>query len=123
MTLPNETNLPPKKEVKYLGFWLDRKLNFRTHCQTRVANAKKTLYAMMSLLNSEWKLASNAVKQFYFTCIVPIADYGSEICFQFNDQNQKHYLKMFYWLQNIAIKKILKVLKSHQLKWWKLNVI
>ena len=79
MTLPNKTNLQSKKKIKYLEFWLDRKLNFRNHCQTHVTNAKKALYAMMSLLNSEWELLSNAVKQFYFTCIVSIADDDSEI--------------------------------------------
>ena len=107
MILSNGKTLTPQSEVKYLGFWLDRKLNFKKHCQIRVTNAKKALYAMMSLLNSEWNLLSNATKQLYFKCIVSIADYGSEIWFQSNDQKQKHFLKMFDQLQNTVMKKIL----------------
>ena len=81
MILPNGKILTPQVEVKYLGFWLDRKLNFKKHCQTRVTNAKKALYAMMSLLNFERNLLLNAVRQLYFTCIVSIADYESKIYF------------------------------------------
>ena len=44
-------------------------------------------------------------------CIVFIVNYGSEIWFQFNDQKQKHFLKMFDKLQNTAMKKILKIFK------------
>ena len=40
MMLSNEKILTPQTEVKYLGFWLDRKLNFKKHCQIRVTNAK-----------------------------------------------------------------------------------
>ena len=72
MILSNEKILTSQSKVKYLGFWLNRKLNFKKHCQIRVTNAKKALYAMMSLLNSEWDLLSNAAKQLYFTCIVPL---------------------------------------------------
>ena len=110
-----------KKKVKYLGFWLDKKLNFKKHCQIRVTNAKKTLYAMISLLNFKWELASNAIGQFHFTCIVPIADNDSEIWFQFNDQKQKHYLKMFDQLQNIVMKKILEVFKTTLIEMMKIE--
>ena len=51
---------------------------------------------MMSLLNFEWDLLPNAARKLYLTCIVPIADYRSEIWFQPNDQKQKHFLILFF---------------------------
>ena len=37
--LPNGTILEPKNFVKWLGVWLDRKLNYKKHVETRIASA------------------------------------------------------------------------------------
>ena len=87
----------------------------------RVTNAKRALYAIMSLLNSEWELLSNAIKQLYFMCVVSIADYRSEIWFQSNKQKQKHLLKMFDQLYNIVMMKILGIFKTTSIEIMKIE--
>lgn len=54
--LPNNTVIKPKTCIRWLGVWLDRKLNFKVHVQTKIAAARRTLHSLFRLLNSEWGL-------------------------------------------------------------------
>ena len=108
ITLPNGTILLPKQHVKYLGIWLDRKLNFKKHVDVRIANATRALYAIIRLMHSEYGLKPNAARQLYLACITPISDYGSEIWYS----GQKSFESKFAKLQNLAMRKILSVFRS-----------
>ena len=59
--LPNGTILEPKSFVKWLGVWLDRKLNFKKHVETRIASANRSFFAIQNLMKSEWGLKPTAV--------------------------------------------------------------
>ena len=103
ITLPNNTVIKPKTCVRWLGVWLDRKLKFKVHVQTKIATATRTLHSLFRLMNSEWGLNAKSGKQLYLACVTSISDYGAEIWWN----NQKSYLAKFRKLQNAALRKIL----------------
>ncbi|CUS06679.1 unnamed protein product, partial [Tuber aestivum] len=59
--------------------WLDRKLLFNYHVKQKTAAATRALNMISRLSNSEWGLSAPAIRQLYYTCITPIADYGAEV--------------------------------------------
>lgn len=101
--LPNDTVIKPKTCQKWLGVYLDRKLNFKKHVQEKTASAKRVLIVINRLQNSEWGLPSKASKQLYQTCINSISDYGAEIWWK----SQSIFVEKFQKIQNFALRKIL----------------
>ena len=79
VALPNGTVLHPKEVVRWLGIWLDWKLNFKCHVQKRIMAATSAMYSVLRLMNSEWGLSAHAGRQLYLACVTAISDYGSEI--------------------------------------------
>src|SRR5437879_13344047 len=79
VTLPHGTIIHPSQHLRWLGVWLDRKLLFNYHVQQKTAVATRALNMISRLANSEWGLSVPAMRQLYYTCITPIADYGAEI--------------------------------------------
>jgi hypothetical protein len=79
VTLPHGTIIHPSKHLRWLGVWLDRKLLFNYHVQQKTAAATRALNLISRLSNSEWGLSAPAMRQLYYSCITPIADYGAEI--------------------------------------------
>ena len=62
LELPNGTVLEPKNVVKWLGVWLDRKLNFKKHVETRISSANRSFFAIQNLMKSEWGLKPTACR-------------------------------------------------------------
>ena len=88
--LSNNTILKSKINVKWLGIYMDRILNFKKHVQNRIALTNRVLHSINWLQNLKWGLKSNARSQIYQTYITSISDYGAEILY--NAQNpQKSY--------------------------------
>ena len=83
-------------------------MGFKKHIEIRVNSATNALYLISSLFKSEWELSANAVRQLYLTCVLPIAEYDSEIWFQ----NQRQYIDLYQKLQNKALRKILGAFKT-----------
>ena len=103
--LLNNMIIKSKTYVQWLEVWLNQKLNFKVHVQTKIATVTKTLHSLFRLMNSEWELNIKSEKQLYLTCITSISDYDVEIWWN----NQKSYLVKFRKLQNAALWKILSV--------------
>ncbi len=103
--LLNNTVIKSKTCVWWLEVWLNRKLNFKVHVQTKIVTVTRTLHSLFRLMNSEWKLNVKSEKQLYLTCITSINDYDVKIWWN----NQKSYLVKFCKLQNAALQKILSV--------------
>ncbi len=101
--LLNNTVIKSKTCVRWLEVWLNRKLNFKVHVQTKIATVTRTLHSLFRLMNSEWELNVKLDKQLYLKCVTSISDYGAEIWWN----NQKSYLVKFRKLQNAALRKIL----------------
>jgi hypothetical protein len=104
-----DTNIiHPSGVLRWLGVWLDRKLSFNHHVQTRIASAKRTLSAIQRLASSEWGLSAAGMRKLYVSCIVPIAYFGAEAWWKhqvgFADQLQK--------LQSAANRRILGAFKT-----------
>ncbi|CUS07141.1 unnamed protein product, partial [Tuber aestivum] len=79
VTLPHGTIIYPSQHLRGLGVWLDSKLLFNCHVQQKTAAATRTLNMISRLSNSEWGLSATAMRQLYYTCFTPIADYGVEV--------------------------------------------
>ncbi len=99
--LLNNMIIKSKTCIWWLEVWLNRKLNFKVHVQTKIATVTRTLHSLFRLMNSEWKLNVKSEKQLYLTCITSISDY-----------NQKSYLVKFRKLQNAALRKILNAFRT-----------
>ncbi len=101
--LLNNMIIKSKTCVRWLEVWLNRKLNFKVHVQTKIATVTRTLHSLFKLMNSKWELNVKSEKQLYLTCVTSISDYKVEIWWN----NQKSYLVKFRKLQNAALRKIL----------------
>jgi ribonuclease HI len=100
--------IDPKNLTKWLGVWLDSKLNFKEHVEKKIADATRTFYQIARLSNTERGLSFQAMRQLYIACITSIADYGVPIWWN----NQKHLLEKYQKLQNQALRKILGAFKT-----------
>jgi len=79
VTLPHGTVISPSEHIRWLGVWLDWKLLFNYYVQQKTAAATRAFNLISRLSNSEWRLSAPAMRELYYTCITPIADYGAEI--------------------------------------------
>ena len=102
--LLNDTVVKSKICIWWLKVWLNRKLNFKMHVQTKIIAVTRTLHSLFRLINSEWELNMKSERQLYLACIIIISDYDVEIWWN----NQKSYAIKFRKLQNATLRKILK---------------
>ena len=65
--------------TKWLGFWLDPKLSFKTHFENRMASAKGALHRVASLGRSNGGLSINLMRRVVVAAVTSVALYGSEI--------------------------------------------
>ncbi len=77
--LLNNMIIKSKTCVWWLEVWLNWKLNFKVHVQTKIVTVTRTLHSLFRLMNSEWELNVKLEKQLYLTCITSISDYDVEI--------------------------------------------
>jgi ribonuclease HI len=103
--------IKPKNEVRYLGIFLDSKLNFKYHVNKKINAAESALNNIIRLSNTEKGLSFQAMRQLYIACISSIADFGIQIWWKIN-KNQKSIIKKYQKLQNRALRKILGVFKT-----------
>ncbi len=54
--LLNNMIIKSKTCVRWLEVWLNRKLNFKVHVQTKIMTVTRMLHSLFRLMNSEWKL-------------------------------------------------------------------
>ncbi len=102
--LLNDTVVKSKICIWWLEVWLNRKLNFKMHVQTKIVAVTRTLHSLFKLMNSEWELNAKSERQLYLACVTIISDYDVEIWWN----NQKSHAIKFRKLQNAALRKILK---------------
>ncbi len=65
-----------KPTVKWLGIWLDSKLNFKEYVEKKVAQTTRIFHQIKKLSNIERGLSFQAIRQLYIACITSITDYG-----------------------------------------------
>ncbi len=116
--LLNNMIIKSKTCIWWLEVWLNRKLNFKVHVQTKIATVIRTLHSLFRLMNSEWELNVKSEKQLYLACITSISDYDVKIWWN----NQKSYLVKFRKLQNAALRKILSVFQTSSINAMQIEV-
>jgi hypothetical protein len=65
--------------TKWLGFWLDPKLSFKTHFENRMASAKGALQRVASLSRGNGGLSINLMRRVVVAAVTSVALYGSEV--------------------------------------------
>lgn len=75
-----QQNFTIKQEAtRWLGFWLDPRLSFKTHFENRLASAKGALQRVSSLSRSNGGLSVNLMRRVVVAAVTSVATYGSEI--------------------------------------------
>ena len=106
--LLNDIVVKSKICIQWLEVWLNWKLNFKMHVQTKIVAVTRTLHSLFRLMNSEWELNAKSERQLYLACIIIISDYDVKIWWN----NQKSHAIKFHKLQNAALWKILKAFQT-----------
>ncbi|KAB5587930.1 Reverse transcriptase from mobile element jockey protein [Ceratobasidium theobromae] len=86
--------------VRWLGFFLDRRLNFKDHVSRMATRAKCILGGMRMLGNSLRGLSVYHARMLVNACIVPILTYGFALWF--HGRNSKTHCKTLQTVQNLA---------------------
>lgn len=68
-----------QEATKWLGFWLDSKLSFKTHFENRMASARGALHRVASLSRSNGGLPINLMRRVVVAAVTSVALYGSEV--------------------------------------------
>lgn len=65
--------------VRFLGVWMDSKLNFRVHIQKIIDTCKKVINIMRCLAGAEWGAHRQSLKSIYVALLGATIDYGSMV--------------------------------------------
>jgi hypothetical protein len=74
-----ESLIQPSNCVRWLGFFLDKRLSYKNHVQTKVTAAQNVFQRLRRLGNTQRGLSAAATRQIYITCISSIRDYGVQL--------------------------------------------
>lgn len=97
-----------QEATKWLGFWLDSKLSFKTHFENRIASAKGALQRVSSLSRSNGGLSADLMRRVVVAAVTSVALYGSEIWWR----GQKDRVKKVQLLLNSQARAITGLLTS-----------
>ena len=75
--LLNKIEINTIKECKYLGLWLDKHLNFKTHIDKTHSKLQGSLYRLYNLLKTGIKLFPKTIMQVFKCKSRPIVEYAS----------------------------------------------
>lgn len=108
VTLPGDQEVIPKDIVKWLGFYFDQHLTFKTHINTRTSQARQAFERMRRLASTGYGLSFSALRNIYRACVLSIADYGAPVW----ATTSKAKSRPLQALQSKATKRILGVFKT-----------
>ena len=76
IVLFNEIILNSQKIIKYLGIYLNKKLNFKIHVNHKIVTVKWNLHAILTLIKLKKGLNFMTTRQLFLSCICTISNYG-----------------------------------------------
>jgi len=88
------------KVVRFLGMWMDSKLNFGVHIQKVIEKCKKGINVLRCLSGVDWGASCQSLKRIYYAVIRSNMDYGSVVYSSAN----KTLLKKIQVIQNQALR-------------------
>ncbi|KAK0470526.1 hypothetical protein IW261DRAFT_1316432, partial [Armillaria novae-zelandiae] len=71
-----EVAIAPKLSTRWLGFFFDAKLTFRSHVKEMVARAELVVNGIGMLANTVRGLSQNHMRHIYMSCVLPVLTYG-----------------------------------------------
>jgi hypothetical protein len=71
-----DLSIQPTQSAKYLGVWLDKHLDFKTHRQKLLAKGNGSLEALRAMTGSTWGTSLVAMRKVYQAVVVPQMLYG-----------------------------------------------
>lgn len=86
--------------VRFLGMWMDYKLNFGVHIQKLIEKCKKGINVLRCLSGADWGASCQSLKRIYYAVIRSNIDYGSMVYSSAN----KTLLKKIQVIQNQALR-------------------
>ena len=66
-------------EAKYLGIWLDQKLNWHRHIEETVAKSKRLIFTVNRTTRLKWGLSSEVLRILWRQAFEPIILYSCPI--------------------------------------------
>jgi hypothetical protein len=108
-----ESLIQPSNCVRWLGFFLDTKLSYKKHVQTKAASAQKVFQRLQRLGNTQKGLTTQATRQLYTACVSSIADYGIQLWW---GKKKNCLLREYKQLQSAALRQILGAFKGSPTK-------
>jgi hypothetical protein len=103
-----QTFIIKQEATRWLGFWLDPKLSFKTHFKNRISSATGALQRISSLSRSNGGLSVNLMRRVVMAAVTSVAMYGAEIWWR----GQKDRLHKMQLLLNSQARAITGLLKS-----------
>lgn len=97
-----------QEATRWLRFWLDSKLSFKTHFENRMASAKGALQRVASLSTSNGGLSVNLMRRVVIAAVTSVAMYSSEIWWR----GQKDRVRKVQLLLNSQARAITGLLRS-----------
>jgi hypothetical protein len=97
-----------QEATRWLGFWLDSKLLFKTHFENRMASARGALQRVSSLSRSNGGLSVNLMRRVVVAAVTSVAMYGAEIWWR----GQKDRVRRVQLLLNSQARAITGLLRS-----------
>src|SRR5690606_14863891 len=108
LRLPNGNMVVPKACLHWLGVWLASKLSFKEHVKIKATAAQGSFALICRLANIEKGLSAAGMRQLYQSCMISMADYGSEVWWK----GQKHLANKLQLLQNSTTRSILDAFRT-----------
>lgn len=105
-----DQNIQPSIEVRWLGLWLDPKLNFSLHVLKMQKRGKATIAQLGRISHCYWGLTSRETRKLISTVLKPRILFGSIAWL--TTKNQHKVNKIFKLLQNAANRLILGAFRS-----------
>lgn len=94
ITLPGPDNslvsVKPQPILKWLGFFLDSKLNFTAHVRHYATKAKSIVMGYKMLGNTRRGLSQAMLRRIYIACVLLVATYGSVVWWSPDRQVKSH---------------------------------
>jgi hypothetical protein len=103
--------------TKWIGFWPDSKLSFKTHFENRMASAKGALHRVASLSRSNGGLSNDLMRRVIVAAVTSVALYGSEVWWR-GQQDRVNKLQV---LLNSQARAITGLLRSTPLAFLQVN--
>ncbi|QRW06896.1 Reverse transcriptase from mobile element jockey protein [Ceratobasidium sp. AG-Ba] len=95
----------PQPCIRWLGFYLDRRLSWKTHIKKRCSQALAVVASLRLLANSVRGISVKHGRLLFKTCVLPVLTYGSVIWY--TGIRQKSLIKPMERVQNQGIRWLL----------------